>query len=101
MTDTLTLDTLEAAEATFKAAAARLENNTAPPDVVSQVEAVIVTATRQHTRWGKLTLLALRVLGLYLLRNPYRGQGTGGRPPNTVRADRSGAPSFKRSLELD
>ena len=70
MTNELGLDTLAGAEATFKAAAARLEDNTAPPDVVSRVEAVIVTATRQRTRWGKLTIDALRVLGLYLLRNP-------------------------------
>ena len=87
MTNELGLDTLAGAEATFKAAAARLEDNTAPPDVVSRVEAVIVTATRQRTRWGKLTIDALRVLGLYLLRNPYRGMGKGGRPPKTVRAD--------------
>jgi len=50
MTNELGLDTLAGAEATFKAAAARLEDNTAPPDVVSRVEAVIVTATRQRTR---------------------------------------------------
>jgi hypothetical protein len=87
MTDTLPLDTAAGAEATFKAAAGRLEDNTASPEVVSRVEAVIVTATRQHTRWGKLTLLSLRVLGLYLLRNPYRGMGKGGRPSKTVRAD--------------
>ena len=87
MTDTLSLETVDGAEATFKAAAARLEDNAAPPDVVSRIEAVIVTATRQRTRWGKLTLRALRALGLYLLRNPYRGMGKGGRPPKTVRAD--------------
>jgi hypothetical protein len=87
MTDTLPLDTLAGAEATFKAVSGRLEDNTASPEGVSRVEAVIVTATRQRTRWGKLTLLALRALGLYLLRNPYRGMGKGGRPPKTVRAD--------------
>jgi len=87
MTDTLSLDTLAGAEAAFKAAAARLEDNTATPEVVSRVEKIIVKATRQHARWGKLTIDALLVLGLYLLRNPYRGMGKGGRPPKTVRAD--------------
>jgi DNA N-6-adenine-methyltransferase (Dam) len=81
------LDTLAGAEAAFKAAAARLEDNTATPDVVSRVEKIIVKATRQHAGWGKLTIDALLVLGLYLLRNPYRGMGKGGRPPKTVRAD--------------
>jgi site-specific DNA-methyltransferase (adenine-specific) len=83
----LPLDTLASAEAEFKAAAARLEDSAAPPDAVSRVEEIIVTATRQHAGWGKLTIVALRVLGLYLLRNPYRGMGKGGRPPKTVRAD--------------
>jgi DNA N-6-adenine-methyltransferase (Dam) len=87
MTDALPLDTLAGAEAAFKAAAARLEDNTATPDVVSRVENIIVNATRQHAGWGKLTIDALLVLGLYLLRNPYRGMGKGGRPPKTVRAD--------------
>ena len=81
MTDTLSLDTLAGAEAAFKAAAAQLEDGTATPDVVSRVEEIIVTATRQHARWGKLTIDALLMLGLYLLRNPYRGMGKGGRPP--------------------
>jgi len=87
MTDTLSLDTLAGAEAAFKAAAARLEDNTATPDVVSRVEKIIVKATRQHAGWSKLTIDALLVLGLYLLRNPYRGMGKGGRPSKTVRAD--------------
>src|SRR6266481_2937708 len=87
MTDTLPLDTLARAEATFKAAAARLEDSTASPDVVSRVEDIIVTATRQHTGWGKLTIDALRVMGQYLERNPYSGMGKGGRPSKTVRAD--------------
>jgi hypothetical protein len=87
MTNELGLDSLAGAEAAFTAVAPDLENDSAQPEVVGRVEDIIVTATRQERGWSRLTLIALLALGLYLLRNPYRGMGKGGRPPKTVRPD--------------
>jgi hypothetical protein len=87
MTDTFPPD-LAAAEATLRTNLGQLRQRSTPNSAaqvaaVAAVEWVIMTATQQHAGWGKLKLIALRELGLFLLRTPYLK----GRPPKVSTAD--------------
>ena len=80
---------LAAAEATLKANIGLLRHCRVEPSAtqiaaVAAVENVIVTATKQQVGWARLRLIALRVLGIFLLHTPRRKQG---RPRKTSTVD--------------
>src|SRR6266404_9554460 len=71
---------LAAAEATLKTNIGLLRHCGAEPSAiqiaaVAAVENVIVTATKQQVGWAKLRLIALRVLGIFLLQTPRLKRG--------------------------
>jgi phage N-6-adenine-methyltransferase len=59
-------------------------HHSATHSAVLAVEWVIMTATKQQAGWGRLKLIALRELGLFLLRMPRQKQG---RPSKMSTAD--------------
>ena len=76
------------AERLLEANLPQLRSATAKPTAtqiaaVMAVASVIVTATKQQDGWARLRLEALRELGKFLLRTPYRK----GRPPKVSTAD--------------
>jgi hypothetical protein len=73
---------LATAEGVLKANVAKF--HTATHSAVRAVEWVILTATKQQAGWGRLKLIALRELGLFLLRTPRQKQG---RPTKMSTAD--------------
>jgi hypothetical protein len=81
---------LATAESVLQANIGKLHHTATQVSAVLAVERVILTATKQQAGWGRLKLIALRELGLFLLRMPRQKQG---RPAKMSTAD--GLPRLK------
>jgi len=75
---------LATAESVLRANIGKLRHTATQVSAVRAVEWVILTATKQQAGWGRLKLIALRELGLFLLRTPRQKQG---RPAKMSTAD--------------
>jgi len=83
MTDQLTT----VAEAALAAAIDQLAKGIDPVGAAGRIEEIVVTSTREHIVSGRRGIVGLKAIGDYLIANPYRGMGKGGRPSKTVSAD--------------